>query len=420
MGVKRAALPLLLLASPALPAAADALLSGPFQPLVEVLGEPRSPLSDLVILRTDDCLAGRVALDAIEMETPVGPLSVPTRRVAWLDLGREAGLPEQLTAVNGDRFTGIILHEYLPFDLAGGQRLRVPRCLVDRVIFRLREDETAGIPHRQWIKLTNGDHFSGALTIPRFLPVSSGESQSTGLEPGGPSLLERLEPCGWSPGAKIWLLAGGPVEGDLSSVLLKIEPDIGAGRAQVQPLLVPLARVHQVIGLPDVSPPEVDLPPSPSPPQVVMGIKEIELGGTTIRGDLTDGPDLFCFRAERGRRYKIQTANLVGCDTVLTLMRPDGSTSILENDDGPERGSAASLIRWTCDADGLYCVRVRDLSGTRRGTYTLRVEHAESGLGGAGTSWIERMTATLRSLSRSTPAPNANAPPPALVGYIVD
>lgn len=328
--------------------------------------QPRSPLGDVIHLRSGDVLVGRLAWDAIIFQTPLGEVVLPGHRVAGLDLGDREGRAERLLTVTGDRLSGLLLAEEFPLMLAGGTVQPVPRCLVSLVICQRREEERQGIPRRQWVQLTNGDHFTGAV-------VGAGRLVFDHSRPLDLSQLAWLAPRGWAPRAEAAALTGAPWRGELDRPSLSVIPDVSAGMDRAAALEVPLERLSALLGQPGAVLPELAPPPA-APAPVLLAIDELRPGASALTGDLTDGPDLFHFRALRGQTYKIQTENLSGCDTVLSLWSEDQRTRLAENDDADPMAGPASMILWTCPADGVHFVRVRDLQDRRAGTYAVRVE----------------------------------------------
>ncbi len=83
------------------------------------------------------------------------------------------------------------------------------------------------------------------------------------------------------------------------------------------------------------------------------------------------------FFARAGETYEITTTHLEGaCDTVITLIDTDGETVIGEVDDSLKYGENETLYGWSCPADGIYYVKVRQHDPSDFGTgtgYDLRV-----------------------------------------------
>ncbi|MFC1856732.1 pre-peptidase C-terminal domain-containing protein [Thermodesulfobacteriota bacterium] len=101
---------------------------------------------------------------------------------------------------------------------------------------------------------------------------------------------------------------------------------------------------------------------------------EISADGTPIPGNIEKIGDIdwFCFNAVSGLTYNADTFDLgAGSDTVISLLRADGITIIKEDDDSGD--GFASAITWTADNDGMFFIRVRQLSGSETGSYHVRL-----------------------------------------------
>ena len=101
---------------------------------------------------------------------------------------------------------------------------------------------------------------------------------------------------------------------------------------------------------------------------------ELPANGSPQSGRIEVGgdEDWFRFSGVPGLTYKIETFDLEpGSDTVISLLRPDGSTLISENDDGGE--GLASEIIWVADTQEVFYVRVRHFSQTGTGSYRIRL-----------------------------------------------
>lgn len=92
-------------------------------------------------------------------------------------------------------------------------------------------------------------------------------------------------------------------------------------------------------------------------------------GRTDVAGDL----DWFRFSATSGLTFEVETLQLgPDSDTVISLYRSDGTSLIVEDDDGGE--GAASRIIWVADTRETIYVMVRQYSPDARGSYRIQLK----------------------------------------------
>jgi hypothetical protein len=130
---------------------------------------------------------------------------------------------------------------------------------------------------------------------------------------------------------------------------------------------------------------EDDYPDSPG-----MDAPLLPTDGTEVSGQFESAGDVDWFRleAEAGRRYVIETGNLsAGCDTVMEIYEPDGSTLLAYDDDNGE--GAASRLEGLIASTRTLFIKLRHYSPLGKGSYSIRVvslasdDHAD--LASAGT-----------------------------------
>ena len=109
--------------------------------------------------------------------------------------------------------------------------------------------------------------------------------------------------------------------------------------------------------------------PGDDRPDDISGAVPLIEKGQSLVGNIerSDDRDLFSFRAERGREYRIETHLRSNDDTVLVLYGPDGNYLVEDDDSGD---GAASLLVWTALSSDTYYIEVSGYGGAT-GTYAL-------------------------------------------------
>ena len=113
---------------------------------VDGLELERSDLYDMVTLKGGDPLFGTVANDAFRVETFVGPLDVPAKKVVGMALGGDTGDAARVLLADGQIICGRIPETKLSLKIADGGTLQVPFERIQQWAFRVSEDRPEEVP----------------------------------------------------------------------------------------------------------------------------------------------------------------------------------------------------------------------------------------------------------------------------------
>jgi formylglycine-generating enzyme required for sulfatase activity len=190
-----------------------------------VLELKRSAEHDQLIMSDGQSRVGAVLNDSFQLHTSHGPITIPTTRLAALDLTRQSSGIEAIVSVAGDRLSGFLVETNLIFRPAGeAEADSFRRESISKVVFRLRTDEATDLRQHHLIVLRNGDFCTGRLQPGELAFTTAG---------GGPRRFRvettesiRLPP---TPGAsaRVEFGSGEAWEGTLSPTDLEIELDVG-------------------------------------------------------------------------------------------------------------------------------------------------------------------------------------------------
>ncbi len=140
--------------------------------LTEVFHVARHRETDLLIFWDGSRQTGILLNKTFSLRTAYAPLKFEKKMLAGLKLDNGYGGGESLITVNSNRFSGFLEDPFFTFQPETGDRLKVRREKVWKVLFRVREEELQGWPQGRWFRLKNGDWFSGQL-LSDPLPIST-------------------------------------------------------------------------------------------------------------------------------------------------------------------------------------------------------------------------------------------------------
>ena len=119
---------------------------------------------DLIYLRQGDTLEGRILTPEIQLAASYGDVTLPTSRVAGLDLERRRTEVESLATVDGDHLSGFLRTSGFEVELPGfSDPVWIARERITKVVFGKRGNERQGLERHVQVVLSNGDHFFGEL-----------------------------------------------------------------------------------------------------------------------------------------------------------------------------------------------------------------------------------------------------------------
>jgi formylglycine-generating enzyme required for sulfatase activity len=146
------------------------------QPMTLVFDIERPIENDVLVLENGERLHGALLNESLTLRTRWGPLPFPIRVLAGLDFSNRPGNLESVITVNRNSFSGFIEEAGFTLQPPAGNRIEVRRDKVARLVFHRREGELKGLPLGPWIRLLNGDTFSGqVITDPLWLTVTNAQ-----------------------------------------------------------------------------------------------------------------------------------------------------------------------------------------------------------------------------------------------------
>ncbi|MBI2924245.1 MAG: formylglycine-generating enzyme family protein [Verrucomicrobia bacterium] len=191
--------------------------------LAVVLNVERPSKADLLLLRSGEQLTGVLLNETFTLRTSYAELKLERRMLAGIDLNDGARGIESIITINSNRFSGFIEDPFFAFQDPTGSRTDVRREKVLKVIFGAREAELHGIPQGRWIRLKNGDGFSGQLLVDPLPLVTASGQVPIGLKEAASLKFTTGAP----PQTKIILRSGDVQEGTLAIEDLPIQLDVG-------------------------------------------------------------------------------------------------------------------------------------------------------------------------------------------------
>lgn len=249
----------------------DPEVAGPAVDIGRVFDLDRDAAHDRLVLVGGDELRGQILTGSFTIQTVYGAVELPVDRVAGIDL--EAG-PERfdrMVAINGDVVSGICLDREIAFHQVGASTpIRIRREKVLRFARRAVPGETEGLGRRQYLLMSNGDHFSGRVAAEGLALRTHYGEFALDL-----ARLDRIEVArGDEKQTVVHTLEGETLRGSLAPEDLTVELDLLAGVASAGSLSIHAYRIgvlHAREGF-------------------VPEVTRIEPGAATLVFDFEDGP----------------------------------------------------------------------------------------------------------------------------------
>lgn len=136
----------------------------PTMPSIEIVLDTTRPADvDILLLRNGDKLTGTVMNEKFSIRTSYAHIEIATNYIAGINLEGGTNNIESVISVNNNRFSGFIDNPFVVFKLDNGPQLEIRREKIQKVVFRVRQNETAGMKWRQFMQLKNGDYFHGMI-----------------------------------------------------------------------------------------------------------------------------------------------------------------------------------------------------------------------------------------------------------------
>lgn len=127
---------------------------------------------DTVRMKNGDVFTGRVLVDTLSVTTAYGLVTLPRNLLSEVGMTGEGQNVESMVGVGGDRFSGFLMEQTLPVELAAGNRLTLRKERVATIRFQeMRE----GARHvvRDAVVMRNTDRFQARITTPEFVVETS-------------------------------------------------------------------------------------------------------------------------------------------------------------------------------------------------------------------------------------------------------
>jgi hypothetical protein len=225
--------------------------------------------------------------------------------------------------------------------------------VVWRLVRRAAPQGATELPRRQHFIVLGGDHFSGLMHHEGPLEVRA-PFGSLSLNPAEIDVI--VLPSGGEHG-RITMLTGTDTAGDVQLGSVRVSLDVLEGTG-AEPLEIVPERLQMIFAQPGAAPDEDTLERyrQGRARSLIEDAVAIRTDGTPVPGTIIQETDSLFFRAREGRRYTLETRNIVNLDTYIRLLGADAQTSLVEDDDGA--GNLASRIEWTCPEAGTYYLQV--------------------------------------------------------------
>jgi formylglycine-generating enzyme required for sulfatase activity len=131
--------------------------------LDRVFEERRSTGTDNVILLNGDKLTGTVLNPSYSLQTTYATIPIDKSSIAGISLEGTDKRIERIVTETNDQFSGTLDTTVFVFRRENGSILTIRPEKVQKVVFRVRQRESADLSDYQEIYLKNGDHFHGRL-----------------------------------------------------------------------------------------------------------------------------------------------------------------------------------------------------------------------------------------------------------------
>ncbi len=183
----------------------------------------RSQDVDIVYLTNGDILKGEITTESFSIRTSYAHITIPTENIAYMSVEDQMMNMETIVAINGSRFSGFIDEQTITLKITSGYSIPIRREKISHISFQIREDEEGKIENTQFIKLKNGNYFTGTIQNPDIvvattyadIPVSLNEVESIKLIGGE------------NPLTKILMKNEDTIQGILETEDIEIVLDIG-------------------------------------------------------------------------------------------------------------------------------------------------------------------------------------------------
>ncbi|MDK2951471.1 MAG: hypothetical protein PWQ77_1136 [Kosmotogales bacterium] len=183
----------------------------------------RSQDVDIVYLTNGDILKGEITTESFSIRTSYAHITIPTENIAYMSVEGQMMNMETIVAINGSRFSGFIDEQTITLKITSGYSIPIRREKISHISFQIREDEEGKIENTQFIKLKNGNYFTGTVQNPDIvvattyadIPVSLNEVESIKLIGGE------------NPLTKILMKNEDTIQGILETEDIEIVLDIG-------------------------------------------------------------------------------------------------------------------------------------------------------------------------------------------------
>ncbi|MEO5336293.1 MAG: formylglycine-generating enzyme family protein [Magnetospirillum sp. WYHS-4] len=119
---------------------------------------PQRP--DVAAMVNGDIHHGSLGADPLRLKTPYGEVALPLASLATF---RAVKGGARVETVEGERFSGTLLHDRLPFLRVGQPRLDLHAADLAEIVFMARPEELAGRPAPDLVEMRNGDRFRARL-----------------------------------------------------------------------------------------------------------------------------------------------------------------------------------------------------------------------------------------------------------------
>ncbi len=183
----------------------------------------RSQDVDIIYLTNGDVLKGEITTESFSIRTSYAHITIPTENIANISMEDQIMNMETIVAINGSRFSGFIDAQTITLKISSGYSIPIRREKISHISFQIREDEEGKIVNTQFIKLKNGNYFTGTVQNPDIvvattyadIPVSINEVVSIKLIGGE------------NPLTKILMKNEDTIQGILETEDIEIVLDIG-------------------------------------------------------------------------------------------------------------------------------------------------------------------------------------------------
>jgi len=137
----------------------------------EPTGEQPQSTDDVAVLRRGDRLQGKILGAEMQIATPYGVVTVPTNRIAGVDLAADDGRLHRITLADGSTLSGTLLDRVVRFR-HGNTELELSQDRLAELVVPALLIEPTDDPTSPEVLLTNGDRWSARPTV-ETLPLAT-------------------------------------------------------------------------------------------------------------------------------------------------------------------------------------------------------------------------------------------------------